>query len=33
MYSNLPSSCSQDMMVDFTKSFYSHFTPVKEYNQ
>ena len=23
--------CSQDMMIDFTKSYYQHFTPVKEY--
>ena len=22
--------CSQDMMTDFTKSYYQHFTPVRE---
>ena len=25
--------CTQDMMVDFTKSYYNNFTPVKEYPQ
>jgi len=25
--------CTQDMMIDFTKSYYQHFTPVKEWNQ
>ena len=24
--------CSQDMMIDFTKSYYQHFTPVKEWS-
>ena len=25
--------CTQDMMTDFTKSYYKKFTPVKEYPQ